>query len=488
MGHLLPQAVDSFAKGDQMKAEKLLEQWESQGVTHLQYARVNLVDLAGSKRQKNSGAEGERLKVCDFLQAKITIAFVGIGEKNAGLVLRAEQRGGGEADIVVARRLEFLASAQSSEDSSTFPFDIESAVRSSNNTVSDTFSMCNGLFLSIVPFFWWLSCTLLMFLVVSVLWVGPGSILHGPLENATTDDVTPKLYCDKEEFPYELLHPLEDCNVNSSLSFTLQICRVEDILVEGLIKGSIVHFHRARTISVESSRTISASRIGCTGGLGHGNTLSNGIGSGGGHGGTGGEAFYNDNHVEGGYSYGNATLPCELGSGSGNGNSTRTTAGGGIIVVGSLEHPLSSLSIQGYVKADGGNFEPQIRNEKFAIFDNFTGGPGGGFGGTILMFLHMLTIGKSVVLSSIGGYSSSNGSGGGGGGRIHFHWSDIPTGDVYLPIASNFIILSDYDKGGKGKGQGGSGANGTITRKAFPKGLYGPSHTCYQDSIDLRVS
>ncbi|KAG5003490.1 hypothetical protein JHK86_027629 [Glycine max] len=285
--------------------------------------------------------------------------------------------------------------------------------------------------------------------------VGPGSILHGPLENATTDD----------------------------------ICRVEDILVEGLIKGSIVHFHRARTISVESSRTISASRIGCTGGLGHGNTLSNGIGSGGGHGGTGGEAFYNDNHVEGGYSYGNATLPCELGSGSGNGNSTRTTAGGGIIVVGSLEHPLSSLSIQGYVKADGGNFEPQIRNEKFAIFDNFTGGPGGGFGGTILMFLHMLTIGKSVVLSSIGGYSSSNGSGGGGGGRIHFHWSDIPTGDVYLPIASvkgdiqiciegqsqwsSLISDPEMFEGGKGKGQGGSGANGTITRKAFPKGLYG---------------
>ncbi|KAH1247642.1 Chromatin remodeling protein SHL [Glycine soja] len=37
----------------------------------------------------------------------------------------------------------------------------------------------------------------------------------------------------------------------------------------------------------------------------------------------------------------------------------------------------------------------------------------------------------------------------------------------------NFIILSDYDRGGKGKGQGGSGANGTITGKACPKGLYG---------------
>ncbi|KAG5019791.1 hypothetical protein JHK82_015703 [Glycine max] len=33
------------------------------------------------------------------------------------------------------------ASAQSSEDSSTFPFDIESAVRSANDTVSGTFSV-----------------------------------------------------------------------------------------------------------------------------------------------------------------------------------------------------------------------------------------------------------------------------------------------------------------------------------------------------------
>lgn len=105
-------------------------------------------------------------------------------------------------------------------------------------------------------------------------------------------------------------------------------------------------------------------------------------------------------------------------------------------VVGSLEHPLSSLSIQGSVNADGENFKPALGNENFAIFSNFTGGPGGGSGGTILLFLHMLTIGQSAVLSSMGGYSSSNGGGGGGGGRIHFHWSNIPTGDVYLPIAS----------------------------------------------------
>lgn len=94
------------------------------------------------------------------------------------------------------------------------------------------------------------------------------------------------------------------------------------------------------------------------------------------------------------------------------------------------------MSIQGSVNADGGNFEPAIGKEKFAIFNNLTGAPGGGSGGTILLFLHTLAIGESAILSSMGGYSISNGAGGGGGGRIHFHWSDIPTGDVYLPIAS----------------------------------------------------
>lgn len=39
----------------------------------------------------------------------------------------------------------------------------------------------------------------------------------------------------------------------------IQICRVEDILVEGLIEGSVVHFHRATTIAVQSSGIITAS-------------------------------------------------------------------------------------------------------------------------------------------------------------------------------------------------------------------------------------
>ncbi|PPD77330.1 hypothetical protein GOBAR_DD25754 [Gossypium barbadense] len=194
--------------------------------------------------------------------------------------------------------------------------------------------------------------------------VGPGSVLRGPLEDASSYAITPKLYCELQDCPIELLHPPEDCNVNSSLSFTLQICRVEDITVEGLIKGSVVHFHRARTISVQSSGIISASGM-----------------------------------------------------------------------MGSVEHPLSSLSVEGSVRADGEGFAETVWQYKNFLSNVSSIAPGGGSGGTVLLFLHMMTLGESAILSSVGGYGSPKGGGGGGGGRIHFHWSNIPTGDVYQPIA-----------------------------------------------------
>lgn len=105
-------------------------------------------------------------------------------------------------------------------------------------------------------------------------------------------------------------------------------------------------------------------------------------------------------------------------------------------VMGSLEHPLFALSIEGSVKADGESSERASRKGKYTVVDGLSGGPGGGSGGTILMFLHTISIGDSATLSSIGGHASPSGAGGGGGGRIHFHWSDFPTGDVYVPIAS----------------------------------------------------
>ncbi|XP_059645479.1 uncharacterized protein LOC132287032 [Cornus florida] len=301
--------------------------------------------------------------------------------------------------------------------------------------------------------------------------VGPGSVLRGPLKNAPADAVTPRLNCELQDCPIELLHPPEDCNVNSSLSFTLQVCRVEDVLVEGLIEGSVVHFHRARTIAVLSFGTISTSGMGCKGGVGQGKVLSNGIGSGGGHGGKGGVGCYNGSCIDGGISYGDADLPCELGSGSGNDSLAGSTAGGGVIVMGSWEHPLSTLSLEGSVSANGESFGEKFGNKDHIVIDDQTGGPGGGSGGTILLFLSALALGELGTLSSIGGRASPNGGGGGGGGRIHFHWSDIPTGDIYQPIA--IVEGSIRLRGGPGGDHGGGGENGTVTGKACPKGLYG---------------
>lgn len=37
------------------------------------------------------------------------------------------------------------------------------------------------------------------------------------------NDRRPQLYCERENCPDELFHPPEDCNVNSTLAFTLQV-------------------------------------------------------------------------------------------------------------------------------------------------------------------------------------------------------------------------------------------------------------------------
>lgn len=65
--------------------------------------------------------------------------------------------------------------------------------------------------------------------------------------------------------------------------------------------------------------------------MGRGNAVGSGIYSGGGYGGKGGEGCFNNNCVAGGISYGEADLPCELGSGSGNDSLASFSSGGGII-------------------------------------------------------------------------------------------------------------------------------------------------------------
>lgn len=41
-----------------------------------------------------------------------------------------------------------------------------------------------------------------------------------------------------------------------------QICRVEDITVSGIVRGSIIHIHRARTVTIANDGMISASELG----------------------------------------------------------------------------------------------------------------------------------------------------------------------------------------------------------------------------------
>ncbi|XP_062090955.1 uncharacterized protein LOC133797151 isoform X2 [Humulus lupulus] len=299
--------------------------------------------------------------------------------------------------------------------------------------------------------------------------VDSGSLLRGPLESADSKLETPRLYCNLPDCPIELIYPPEDCNVNSTLAFTIQICRVEQVVVEGTITGSIIHFHWVRAITIPSSGVISASGLGCTNGVGQGKIFENGLSGGGGHGGKGGNGYYNGNFIEGGVAYGNAGLPCELGSGSGNVSLAGATTGGGIIVMGSMERSLLSFSVDGSLKADGESFGEDLKKQNSGPISKL--GPGGGSGGTILLFVQTLALGDSSTISTVGGHGSPYGGGGGGGGRIHFHWSEIPVGDAYLPIA--YVKGRILTEGGFGRGRGHSGQNGTVTGKACPRGLYG---------------
>lgn len=293
--------------------------------------------------------------------------------------------------------------------------------------------------------------------------IGSKAVLEAPLtDNSSRNEVSP-LYCDTTTCPPEITQPPEDCNLNTSLPFTLQICRVEDVVVDGLVKGSVVHIHRARTVTINAGGLVTASGRGCQSGIGKGDLSRAGAAGGAGHGGKGGKGYFNGSWADGGKEYGSSLLPCELGSGSGNLTSGKATTGGGVIVIGSLEHALSSLEILGAVTSDGESFQPENISQ---------GGVGGGSGGSLLFFLQTLILGNDSLLSTSGGHGSAVGGGGGAGGRIHFHWSNVAIGDDYIPIANvnkSSISLS----GGFGNNDAMTGANGTVTGKECPPGLFG---------------
>nr|XP_048319674.1 uncharacterized protein LOC107405408 [Ziziphus jujuba var. spinosa] len=297
--------------------------------------------------------------------------------------------------------------------------------------------------------------------------VGRGSLLQAPLDDDASRNIVTSSLCESQTCPEDLITPPDDCHVNYTLSFSLQICRVEDLLVDGMVKGSIIHIHRARTVIIDTYGLITASNLGCSEGIGKGN-YSNGAGSGAGHGGRGGSGYFNGRMSNGGNTYGSANLPCELGSGAeGPNQSYGNVVGGGIIVMGSIQWPLLMLDIFGSLSADGQSFGKTARNGNGSVI----GGFGGASGGTVLLFLQELRLSENSSLSVVGGNGGALGGGGGGGGRVHFHWSKINVGDEYIPVAS--ISGSLNSSGGAGDDRGLYGEEGTITGKKCPEGLYG---------------
>ncbi|XP_028772845.1 uncharacterized protein LOC114729995 isoform X1 [Neltuma alba] len=297
--------------------------------------------------------------------------------------------------------------------------------------------------------------------------VGPGSLLQAPLDDNESRGTVTKSLCETQSCPVDLITPPDDCHVNYTLSFSLQICRVEDILVNGIMKGSIIHIHRARTVIVDADGMITASELGCTEGIGKGNFL-NGAGGGAGHGGRGGSGYFNGRESNGGSVYGNARLPCELGSGTkGPDESYGHVVGGGMIVMGSIQWPLLRIDLYGFMRADGQSFSKVMQNGDGSL----VGGLGGGSGGTVLLFLQELRLLENSSLTVVGGNGGLLGGGGGGGGRIHFHWSKIGVGEEYVPVASIHGLMNN--SGGSGNNGGHHGMRGTITGKECPKGLYG---------------
>eukprot|EP00258_Populus_trichocarpa_P037132 XP_024453151.1 uncharacterized protein LOC18096918 isoform X1 [Populus trichocarpa] len=297
--------------------------------------------------------------------------------------------------------------------------------------------------------------------------VGPGSLVQAPLDDNASRSLVTKSLCESQTCPIDLITPPDDCHVNYTLSFSLQICRVEDLLVNGIVKGSIIHIHRARTIIIDADGLITASELGCSGGIGKGN-YSKGAGSGAGHGGRGGSGCFNGIVSNGGNKYGKADLPCELGSGTeGPNQSYGNVIGGGMIVMGSIQWPLLKLNLYGSLRVDGQSFDKASINSNASLI----GGLGGGSGGTVLVFLQELMLAENSSLSVRGGNGSPLGGGGGGGGRVHFHWYKIDIGDDYVPVAS--ISGSINRSGGAGENGGLFGEEGTVTGKKCPKGLYG---------------
>ena len=272
-------------------------------------------------------------------------------------------------------------------------------------------------------------------------------------------------YCPDREDP---------CSEITKGFWTVAFCKLKDTLhiAGGLVTGANVYVADTPEVTVTGDGAILAS-FGCTSGSGPGNGTGNsinGAGGGAGHGGIGGNGTFGFNQTaEGGVSYGSERRPCENGSGGGSGEQEQPGGrGGGTILMGSKNSPVSRIYLEGKISANGQNAQ-----------SSSSSGGGGGSGGSILFFADSFSSDPKSVVSAMGGNASfSGGGGGGGGGRIHFEWTvdqerereDILGYGYHGPPIVPCNVSVD---GGVGSKNGTSGGGGTETTIQCPKGRTG---------------
>ncbi|GJP70154.1 hypothetical protein CLOP_g1132 [Closterium sp. NIES-67] len=318
-------------------------------------------------------------------------------------------------------------------------------------------------------------------------------------------------FCHVEECPSSVVQPNYDCSSEDESVFSLHICRLDSVFVDGAMEGSLVRIDASSSLVVGHRASIAASGLGCLPGhgIGHGRDAPAGGSGGGGHGGKGGAGHFNGSRAAGGAAYGRTMPPCSVGSGGGLGPEGRGNSGGGLIVLG----PVARLELWGGTLAADGSFlntpSPTIvaagaTGRAQGVIGRAggamggsgqgrgalgggeggvggrgvgSGGVGGGAGGTVVIHAAYLNMTLGSLISASGGQGHSVGGGGGGGGKVYFAWQNLERtrGDEYTPRATIEGNWTDAIRtsGGQGSYEGEDGEGGLTGSADCPPGLVG---------------
>eukprot|EP00899_Mesostigma_viride_P025225 jgi/Mesvir1/5888/Mv00660-RA.1 len=316
-----------------------------------------------------------------------------------------------------------------------------------------------------------------------------------------------------------------DCSTTGTSIYSLKVCRVEELFVGGRMSGSIIKL-RPKHLVVDTDGSIDATGQGCAkaAGPGRGYTSESGAGGGAGHGGSGGTGSYQGQTGAGGDTYGDPSAPCEMGSGGGESLIGDGGSGGGVIVIGTQEHPVDLVDLRGAILASGAdsrsfNSRPssgQLANpsshasrapqqgtqgmkgegsDSWYLRHPGAGegavdepGGGGGSGGSIMLYVNAMRTEQGSVIAADGGDGGEIGGGGGAGGLIHFVWAFTRPPMYQRGNYSDYSVMTSAShvspgasaqaavvtaKGGLGQGPGLPGGDGILSTVDCPPGRFG---------------